>query len=75
MRNVLCVFLVGVLALGPLACSSMNKTEKGAVIGGAIAGPPGAVVGGAVGAAGGAGVGDKTEEDLEEGRRPDLDPR
>jgi hypothetical protein len=27
-----------------------------------------------VGAAGGAGVGDKTEEDLEEGRRPDLDP-
>jgi hypothetical protein len=27
-----------------------------------------------VGAAGGAAIGDKTEEELEEGRRPEIDP-
>jgi uncharacterized protein YcfJ len=43
----------------------------GALVGGAVAGPPGAIVGGAVGAAGGAGVGDQAEEEVEE-RNPDT---
>ena len=49
MRKILCVLLVGVLALAPLGCASMSKTEKGAVIGGAT----GAVVGGVIGNAAG----------------------
>jgi outer membrane protein OmpA-like peptidoglycan-associated protein len=49
MRKLMCVLLVGVFALGPLACASMNKAEKGAVIGGAS----GAVVGGVIGHAAG----------------------
>ncbi|HYV50571.1 MAG TPA: OmpA family protein [Dongiaceae bacterium] len=82
MRNVLCVFLVGVLALGPLACSSMNKTEKGAVIGGAAGAGVGAVIGhaagntavgaiigAAVGGAAGAYIGHYMDKQAEEMRR------
>lgn len=49
MRKILCVFLLGVFALGPLGCASMSNAEKGAVIGGA----GGAVVGGVIGNAAG----------------------
>src|SRR6185503_10703933 len=82
MRNALCVLLVGVLAFGPLACSSMNKTEKGAVIGGATGAAVGgvighaagntavgAIIGAAVGGAAGAYIGHYMDKQAEEMRR------
>jgi outer membrane protein OmpA-like peptidoglycan-associated protein len=45
MKKILYVFLVGILIVGLIGCSSMNKKEKGAVIGAAA----GAVVGGVIG--------------------------
>jgi len=49
MHRILTGFLIAVLVIGPLGCSSMNKTEKGAIIGGV----GGAVVGGVIGKAAG----------------------
>lgn len=45
MNRALCVLLAVAVLAGPLGCASMNKTEKGAVIGGAA----GAVIGGVIG--------------------------
>jgi len=82
MRKFLCVLLVGVLALGPLACASMSKTEKGAVIGGATGAAVGgvighaagntavgAIIGAAVGGAAGAYIGHYMDKQAEEMRR------
>lgn len=49
MQRVLSILVIGTFLIGPLGCSSMGKTEKGAVIGGAA----GAVVGGVIGKAAG----------------------
>jgi len=49
MQRVLSVLVIGAFLVGPLGCSSMGKTEKGAIIGGAT----GAVVGGVIGKAAG----------------------
>jgi len=49
MRKALSILVIGAVLVGPLGCSSMNKTEKGAVIGGV----GGAVVGGVIGKAAG----------------------
>jgi len=82
MRKVLCVLLMGVLAIGPLACSSMNKAEKGAVIGGATGAAVGgvighaagntavgAIIGAAVGGAAGAYIGHYMDKQAEEMKR------
>jgi outer membrane protein OmpA-like peptidoglycan-associated protein len=45
MNKRLCVLLAVAVLAGPLGCASMNKTEKGAAIGGAA----GAVLGGVIG--------------------------
>jgi len=78
--RVLC--LLGILMLAGWSCSSMDKTQKGALGGGAAGAATGALiggaagsagtgalVGGAAGAAGGALIGNEMEKRDEENRR------
>ena len=56
------------LPLGPVSnVAAWKWSFGGALVGGAIAGPPGALVGGAIGAAGGAVAGEAAEGDDEAG--------
>jgi len=62
MKNkVITVTLLAALALGPVGCTNMTKTEQGATsgaVGGALVGATiGAIVGGRTGAAAGAAIG------------------
>ncbi|MBU1320216.1 MAG: OmpA family protein [candidate division Zixibacteria bacterium] len=82
MKRVLAALLISTLLVGALGCASMNKTEKGAVVGataGAILGAvigdaagntaAGAIIGAAVGGAAGAIIGSYMDRQAEEIRR------
>ena len=82
MRKFLCIVTAGLILTGSLGCSSMSKTEKGAIIGGtagAVVGgvigkqsgntAVGAILGAAVGGATGAAIGNYMDKQAEEMER------
>lgn len=82
MKQALSIVLVAALCLGALSCASMNRSQKGAVIGGAsgavvggvigrLAGNTlvGAIIGAAVGGAAGAYIGHYMDKQAEEMQR------
>lgn len=82
MRKILSMLIVSALLIGALGCASMNKTEKGAVVGataGAIVGAvvgdyagntaAGAIIGAAVGGAAGAIIGNYMDRQAAEIRQ------